>query len=259
MGDEDKKNAAFDSLRFAADSSPKFKASIVEPALQEIGVSLSQIGTEEMSFTRLDAEQAEASSNLKPTTIDGVDSGPSKSTTGIGWATAGLNLASAGAGIASGFINASIARTRGEMAQQRAQFNAKMATLTAQNVLAQADEDAVSFLEQVGTKIIGRQRVAHASQNVKVGTGVSKQLESDARAKAQERVVAIKANAQDRAFGLVTAAMDSTAAGEEAMLAARSGAINSILGGSAFGVERASSAMDTYMKSIKGGNNGTSA
>lgn len=200
-----------------------------------------------------------ANHDLKTTTIDDGADDPVKSTTGIGWATAGLNLASAGAGIASGFINASIARTRGEMAQQRAQFNAKMATLTAQNVLAQADEDAVSFLEQVGTKIIGRQRVAHASQNVKVGTGVSKQLESDARAKAQERVVAIKANAQDRAFGLVTAAMDSTAAGEEAMLAARSGAINSILGGSAFGVERASSAMDTYMKSIKGGNNGTSA
>jgi len=143
-----------------------------------------------------------------------------------GLISGGLESAAAFGGVASGFINAQIMREQGAILQQRSEFNAKMMDLEASKVLELAGEEAGEFTQQVG-KLVGRQRVAFAAQGVKVGTGISRRIESQTRARGREDTIRIINMANRKARGLSVEADQQRIAGlfAQQTAGARAGAI----------------------------------
>lgn len=139
------------------------------------------------------------------------------------WASGVSTLVEAGGGIALGFINGSILKERARIMEQRAEFNSRMADLSAERTLARTNFQVAQGVEDIGQQVseqVSASRVAAAGGNIRVGTGSrARAVEaraSRARLSAQEQAVMIQADAQ-------SATRSERFAAQESLLSARLG------------------------------------
>lgn len=111
-----------------------------------------------------------------------------------------------------GGINNDTAKIRARAAEDARKFNAEMADNAARQVMRKLEDDEASYMEGVG-QLIAQQRSSAAGQGIKVGVGVSAQLEAETRDIAMKDLNAMRSAAAQQALGLRAQAFNQRVAG----------------------------------------------
>lgn len=130
--------------------------------------------------------------------------------------TMGLNAI---ASVEMGNIRGRMLEARGDFERRMSEANARIAETRAQDVLRQGETQAARIYGQA-QRVKGSQRAAFAGQNVRVGSGVARQMELETDLVSAIDMQRARNNAWKAAWGIETQALGMRQQGEMAQISA---------------------------------------